>query len=186
MNTVPTTISKHVFINSNFLYFYSRRARGFQRRPFESSKNLIEMHFFWGFSKSNADHGVDGILQHSANWISKPSEFSPHRRALRSLLADHLRINGGYRLLPSQCLYRHWLRSRRRYIPLRAGEARVPIPAHLAARVHSSGRRSRSHRLASCRWSRWQCQSSRRSLARDRLALRSHQNDRAMDQGRAR
>jgi len=46
MNAVPTTIIEHLFININFLYFLlGKNARGFQRRPFESSKKLVENAF---------------------------------------------------------------------------------------------------------------------------------------------
>ena len=107
MNAAPTTISEHVFININFLYFLlNKSARGFQRKPFESSKNLDEMHFFWGFSNSSADPGVAGTLQPSAIRYRNRANLI-RTGEVGSLLADHVRINGGCRLLPSQCLSPH-------------------------------------------------------------------------------
>ena len=76
------------------------------------------------------------------------------RRDYRPLPLDHLRINGGCRLRPSQCLYRHWLHARWRNTLLLAGGGRVPTPTHSPARVHSVGCRLSQRCPANCRCSR--------------------------------
>jgi hypothetical protein len=61
------------------------------------------------------------------------------------------RINRGRRLRAGHCLWRHWLRVRQQCTFLRAGEAPMPIQAHLAARGCSAGYRWSYYRSASCR-----------------------------------
>src|SRR6266481_8601386 len=106
--------------------------------PFESSKNFDEPQFLRTSVYPNArtPHMINTAGRARIEYRNRMNSIV--RCDYRPLLLDRLRINGECRLRLSQRLYRHRLRARWRYMPRRAGEARVPIPTHLAAQAHFS------------------------------------------------
>ena len=135
----PFESSKNSMMRNSCKRAYSQilecRMRSIQ--PGNGCELLQQSHFLEGAIKGSNHR----CLQFSNRERNEYRNYPLHTPT-GPLPLDRLLINRGYRLRPSRCLYRHWLRPRPRYKLLEAGGAREPIRADLSARVYSSGHRS--------------------------------------------